>query len=78
VQEAAHHAFGLRYLERACARGELSAARLAAAAGEYGMLARGVLQACVEIIDGCGVPAERYAGAFTAALPGWFRAADRV
>jgi hypothetical protein len=74
LQEAAHHAFGVRYVERARARGELSAAGRAAAAGEYGALAQGVLRACDDVIDGLGAPAGHYPDAFRAALPAWFRA----
>jgi hypothetical protein len=74
LQEAAHHAFGVRYVERALARGELSVSRRAAAAGEYGALAQGVLRASGDVIDGLGAPAGRYPDAFRDALPAWFRA----
>jgi hypothetical protein len=76
LQEAAHHAFGVRYVERARERGAVSAARLAAATREYDALARGLLRSCIEITDRFGVPAERYRSAFAAALPGWFPAGD--
>jgi hypothetical protein len=76
LQEAAHHAFGLRYVDRALARGEVSAARLADAAADYGPLAFGVLRSCAEVMDGCGAPAGRYRHAFVTSLPAWFRAAD--
>ncbi|HLB15422.1 MAG TPA: hypothetical protein VJM14_10850, partial [Burkholderiales bacterium] len=71
-QEAAHHAFGLRLVERAAARGALSAPRLGAAAGAYRPLAMGLLAGCAELLDGLGDSPAPYAARFEALLPTWF------
>jgi hypothetical protein len=72
-QEAAHHAFGLRLVERAAARGELAAPRAQAAVAHYRPLAGGLLAACAELLDGLGDSPAPYAARFEALLPTWFR-----
>jgi hypothetical protein len=71
-QEAAHHAFGVRQVERAVASGELAGPQLRAAAGTYRALASGLLAACAEILDGLDESPEPYAARFAALLPTWF------
>ena len=73
-QEAAHHAFGVRRVQRALASGELSAPRLGAAARAYRPLAMGLLAGCAEMLDGLGETPAPYAASFEALLPTWFLA----
>ncbi len=72
-QEAAHHGFGLRRIERAVATGAIPAPRLRVAAGAYHRLANGLLAACAEILDRLGESPAPYAARFEALLPAWFR-----
>ena len=74
-QEAAHRAFGTRCVARAIECGELTPARLRGATRDYDALVGELLMACAEVLDGLGVPYERYAERFEAALPRWFRVA---
>jgi len=71
-QEAAHHAFGVQFVQRAAAGGELSALRLRAAAVDYRALVGGLLAACAEMLDGVGGTPAPYAARFAALLPEWF------
>ncbi len=73
-QEAAHHAFGLRLVERAAVRGELAAPQVRAAVAHYRPLAVGLLAACAELLDGLGDSPAPYAARFEALLPAWFLA----
>jgi len=72
-QEAAHHAFGVQFVQRAADCGELSAPLAQAAAGDYRSLATGLLAACSEMLDGLGETPAPYAASFEALLPTWFR-----
>jgi hypothetical protein len=76
-QEAAHHAFGVRWIEAALECGELDPINVHSAAGDYHPLAADVLAACTEVIEGFDVPPEQYAARFEDALPSWFRNASR-
>jgi hypothetical protein len=72
-QEAAHHAFGVRWIETALDRGELDPASLRAVTGDYGPLTADVLDACTQVLEAFDVPPEQYFARFEAALPPWFR-----
>jgi hypothetical protein len=74
-QEAAHHAFGVGRVRQALDSGELPAARLRTAAGDYRTLAGGLLGACAEMLDGLGESPAPYAARFEALMPTWFNEA---
>lgn len=70
LQEDAHHAFGLRCIERLCAETPAASALLATAGGEYTALSIGILSACEELFLYLGADPQFHQPALPACLRG--------
>jgi hypothetical protein len=74
-QEGAHHAFGMRLVAQAAARGAVATGRARATAADYRELATGLLAASAELLDALGTSPAPYAARFAVLLPESFPAA---
>lgn len=70
-EEAAHQAFGARFVESALARGAIAPERVRAATAEYRHLGEAVLDGCAALLADLRVARPALDAAFRQSLPAW-------